>query len=127
QRMQKVLVQMNIQLTEVLTDVMGATGQDIIRAIVAGERNPQVLAARRRGGVKASVEQITAALTGNWRDEHLFVLRQALTMYDHFAEQLTECEHKLQALLPERATASVALGKSLARAARRVATSSCGS
>lgn len=111
QRMQKVLVQMNIQLTEVLTDVMGATGQDIIRAIVAGERNPQVLAARRRGGVKASVEQITAALTGNWRDEHLFVLRQALTMYDHFAEQLTECEYKLQALLPERATASVALGK----------------
>lgn len=111
QRMQKMLVQMNIQLTEVLTDVMGATGQDIIRAIVAGERDPQVLARHRRGGVKASAEQITAALTGNWRDEHLFVLRQALTMYDHFAEQLSECDAKLQALLPERATASVALGK----------------
>ena len=111
QRMQKVLVEMNIQLTEVLSDVMGATGQDIIRAIVAGERDARVLASYRRGGVKANPEQIAAALTGNWRDEHLFVLRQALAMYDHLAGQCSECEAKLQELLPQRATHRVDLGK----------------
>src|ERR1700719_4973454 len=73
QRMQKALVQMNIQLTEVLTDVMGTTGQAIIRAIVAGERDPKALASHRDSRVKASVEVIAKALTGNWRDEHLFV------------------------------------------------------
>ena len=82
QRMQKALVQMNIQLTEVLTDVMGMTGQAIIRAIVAGERDPKVLARHRNSRVKASDDEIAKALTGNWRDEHLFVLRQALAMYD---------------------------------------------
>ena len=80
QRMQKALIQMNIQLTEVLTDVMGVTGQAIIRAIVIGERDPQALARHRNGRVKASQADIARALTGNWRDEHLFVLRQALAM-----------------------------------------------
>ena len=65
---------MNIQLTEVLSDVMGLTGQAIIRAIVAGERDPKVLARHRNGRVKASEHDIAKALTGNWRDEHLFVL-----------------------------------------------------
>ena len=110
QRMQKVLVEMNIQLTEVLSDVMGATGQDILRAIVAGERDAQVLAKYRRGGVRASPEQIAAALTGNWRDEHLFVLRQALATYDHLAGQCSECDAKLQQLLPQRAAHRVDLG-----------------
>ena len=82
QRMQKALVQMNIQLTEVLTDVMGTTGQAIIRAIVAGERDAKALARHRHSRVKASEQDIAKALTGNWRDEHLFVLRQALAMYD---------------------------------------------
>jgi transposase len=76
QRMQKALVQMNLQLTEVLTDVMGATGQAIIRAIVAGERDPKVLARYRHSRVKASTEDVIRALTGNWREEHLFVLAQ---------------------------------------------------
>jgi len=111
QRMQKVLLEMNIQLTEVLSDVVGATGQAIIRAIVAGERDPCALASHRRGGVKASAEQIAAALTGNWRDEHLFVLRQALAMYDHLAGQCSECEGKLQELLSQRATKPVDLGR----------------
>ena len=99
QRMQKALVQMNIQLTEVLTDVMGLSGQAIIRAIVAGERDPKALATLRNGRVKASVEEIVRALKGNWRQEHLFVLKQSLVMYDHFATQLGECETKLQTLL----------------------------
>ena len=111
QRMQKSLVQMNIQLTEVLTDVMGMTGQAIIREIVAGERDPKALARHRDRRVKASAEAITKALTGNWRDEHLFVLRQALGMYDDIAGHLTECDTKLQTLLRALGQRNVDLGK----------------
>jgi len=111
QRMQKALVQMNIQLTEVLSDVMGMTGQLIIRAIVAGQRDPKALARYRNRRVKASAEEITKALTGNWRDEHLFVLRQALAMYDDIAAHLGECDRKLQALLSELGQRNVDLGK----------------
>jgi hypothetical protein len=110
QRMQKALVQMNIQLTEVLTDVMGLSGQAIIRAIVAGERDPKALATLRNGRVKASVEEIVRALKGNWRQEHLFVLKQSLVMYDHFATQLAECETKLQTLLSGLGNRVVDLG-----------------
>jgi len=111
QRMQKSLVQMNIQLTEVLTDVMGMTGQAIIRDIIAGERDPKALARHRDRRVKASAEEITKALTGNWRDEHLFVLRQALAMYDDIARHLAECDSKLQALLRALGQRNVDLGK----------------
>ena len=102
---------MNIQLTEVLTDVMGITGQAIIRAIVAGERDPKVLSRHRNNRVKASAEEIARALTGNWRDEHLFVLGQALSMYDDIARHMAECDAKLQALLAELGQAKVDLGK----------------
>ncbi len=98
QRMQKALVQMNIQLTEVLTDVMGTTGQAIIRDIVAGQRDPALLARHRNVRVKASAAQVQRALTGNWREEHVFVLTQALAMYDSLAQRVSECDAKLQAL-----------------------------
>lgn len=111
QRMQKSLVQMNIQLTEVLTDVMGMTGQAIIRDIVAGERDPKALARHRDRRVKASAEAIAKALTGNWRDEHLFVLRQALAMYDDIARHLAECDSKVQTLLHALGQRNVELGK----------------
>jgi hypothetical protein len=99
QRMQKALVQMNIQLGEVLTDVMGVTGQAIIRDIVSGQRDPQALAAHRRGRVKADARRIAQALQGNWREEHLFALCQALAMYDELARRMDECDLKLQQLL----------------------------
>jgi len=121
QRMQKALVQMNIQLTEVLTDIMGATGQAIIRAIVAGERDPKVLARHRRRRVKASGEQVLKALTGNWREEHLFVLGQALAMYDEIAARLAECDAKLQTLLAERSQTPLALGKAPRAGSKRYA------
>jgi transposase len=111
QRMQKALVQMNIQLTEVLSDVMGMTGQAIIRAIVAGERDPKVLARHRNARVKARAEEITKALTGNWREEHLFVLGQALGVYDDIARHLAVCETKLQGLLNKLGQAQIDLGK----------------
>ncbi len=93
------------------SDVMGTTGQGIIRAIAAGERDPKVLARHRHGRVKASTEEIIKALTGNWRDEHLFVLRQALGMYDDIARHLVECDAKLQALLTELGQSKVDRGK----------------
>ncbi|MCC6473021.1 MAG: IS110 family transposase, partial [Burkholderiales bacterium] len=111
QRMQKALVQMNIQLTEAISDVMGQTGQAIIRDIVAGERDPRVLARHRHRRIRASEDEIVGALTGNWREEHLFVLGQALGMYDDIAKHLGECDRKLQALLGEQADAEIDLGK----------------
>ena len=111
QRMQKPLVQMNIQLTEVLTDVMGTTGQAIIRAIAAGERDPVALAKHRDRRVKASASEIIKALTGNWREEHLFVLGQALAMYDDIARHLAECDAKLHALMRDLGQRNIDLGK----------------
>ncbi|WP_028219424.1 IS110 family RNA-guided transposase [Paraburkholderia oxyphila] len=99
QRMQKALVQMNLQLTEVLTDLMGMTGQAIVRAIVAGERDPKALAQHRHARIRASTAEIEQALTGNWRDEHLFVLGQALAMFDSLAQRVFECDAKIEALL----------------------------
>jgi transposase len=110
QRMQKTLVQMNIQLTEVLSDIMGTTGQAIIRAIVAGERDPKVLARYRHGRIRRSVDDIARALTGNWREEHLFVLKQALSMYDDLARHLGECDARLQTLMDESGRHHVDLG-----------------
>jgi transposase len=101
QRMQKALVQMNIQLAEVLSDVMGQSGQAIIRDIVAGQRDPAILARHRHARVKASATEVQRALTGNWRDEHLFVLAQALAMYDSLSQRVIECDAKLQTLLDE--------------------------
>ena len=72
--MQKALLQMNVQLSQAVTDVTGLTGQKIIRAILAGERDPHDLAALREPGCKKSAEDIGKALTGTWRDEQLFVL-----------------------------------------------------
>ena len=79
---QKALAQMNVQLDNVLSDVMGLTGQLIIRAIVAGERDGAVLASYRDGRCKADEATIAASLEGNWRAEHLFALAQALERYD---------------------------------------------
>jgi transposase len=111
QRMQKALVQMNIQLTEVLSDVMGQTGQAVIRDIVAGQRDAKVLARHRQRRVKASEAEIAKALQGNWREEHLFVLGQALAMYDDIARHLAECDVRLDALLDARGQAKVDIGK----------------
>ena len=90
--MQKALLQMNIQLSQVLSDVTGVTGQRIIRAIVAGERNPRTLAALRNYRCQKDEDEITMALTGTWRQEHLFVLTQALALFDFYTAQLSECD-----------------------------------
>jgi transposase len=92
QHMQKALTQMNLHLHHVIADITGVTGFQILRAIVAGERDVRVLAALRDRRIRASEETVMKALTGNYRHEHLFALRQALSLYDSFSALITECE-----------------------------------
>jgi transposase len=94
--MQKALGQMNVQLTQAVKDITGVTGLSIIRAIVAGERDPRKLAALRQPGVKKNEGEIARALTGNYRPEHLFALKQALALYDAYSEQLRECDAEIE-------------------------------
>jgi transposase len=99
QHAQKALEQMNVKLTEVVSDVMGVTGQAIIRAILKGERDPQSLASLRQPHCKRSLEEIAKALHGNWRAEHLLALRQAIALYDFYHRQLHDCDAALAAHL----------------------------
>jgi transposase len=98
---QKSMEQMNLHLHKVLSDIMGVSGMKMIRAIVAGERNPAVLAAMRDARVKMSELEIVKALTGNYRQECLFTLRQALELYDLLQEKIKECDEKIQEYLSE--------------------------
>jgi len=96
QHMQKALTQMNVQLANVIADVVGETGQKILRAIVAGERDGQVLGAMKNTRIRASTEEIAKSLQGNWRAEHLFALKQALDAFDFVGTQLTECDTQIE-------------------------------
>jgi transposase len=97
--MQRALQQMNVQLERVLSDMMGTTGQAIIRAIVAGERDPLALAQMRNPACKSSEEMIAKALRGSWKEELVFVLTQALTIYDVYTAQITACDGALEQYL----------------------------
>lgn len=99
QHIQKAMCQMNIQLHNVISDITGVTGQKIIRAIVAGERDPKRLAKMRDDRCKNSVEVIEKSLRGNYRVEHVFSLKQALELYDFYQEKLSECDREIEKLL----------------------------
>jgi hypothetical protein len=96
QRMQKALTQMNLQLANVITDIMGLTGQMILRAILAGERDADKLAEMRNWRIQASHEEIVASLTGNWRPELLFTLKQEVDRYDFCQRQMGECDQEIE-------------------------------
>lgn len=96
QHMQKALQQMNVQLTQVLSDITGVTGLEILRAIVAGERDPVALARLRHPRCKSSSDQIAKALTGNYRAEHVFALTQALALYDFYTQHLQACDQQVE-------------------------------
>src|ERR1700751_3961533 len=102
QRMQKALTQMNLQLSNVLTDISGATGQAVIKAILGGERDPHKLAAFRDPRVKASEEQIAQSLEGNWQPDLLFVLKQEQDGYEFCQKQMAECDRQLKQYLQQR-------------------------
>jgi transposase len=103
QHIQKALLLMNLLLTEVISDVVGETGMKIIRAILAGERDGHVLAKYRNTHIKANEAEIAKALQGNWREEHLFALKQAVALYDAYAAQLIECDRRLETMLKDLA------------------------
>jgi hypothetical protein len=92
QHMQKALQQMNLLLPQVVADSTGETGMAIVRAIVAGERDSVKLAQVRNARCTSSEETIAKALTGTWKDEHLFALTQALALYDVSTAQVAACD-----------------------------------
>jgi transposase len=99
QHMQKALTFMNLQLHHVVSDITGVTGMKIIRAIVSGERDLEVLAAMRDVRCRATTETIRAALSGNYQPEHLFALSQALALYDVYQRQVQQCDTQIEAAL----------------------------
>ncbi|WP_242055791.1 IS110 family transposase [Nostoc flagelliforme] len=101
QRMQKALTQMNMQLHRVVSDITGITGMAIIRAIAAGERDPQILAAKKHYRAKRSQAEIAAALNGNYRNEHVFVLQQELQLYDVYQTHIAACDRQIQECLAQ--------------------------
>jgi transposase len=92
QHMQKALQQMNLLLHNVVTDITGDTGMKIIKAILAGERDPQVLARNRHERCKHSRATIAKSLVGNYREEHLFALRQAVELYEMYQAKIADCD-----------------------------------
>lgn len=96
QHMQKALTQMNLHLHNVVRDITGKTGIAIIRKIVDGEKDPKALATLRDERCRNSQATIEASLIGNYREEHLFALKQALDLYDYYIEKLKECDHQIE-------------------------------
>ena len=99
QHMQKALEQMNVKLAEAVSDITGVTGMAIIGAILAGERDPLKLAKLRNDKCQKTEAQIARALYGNWRQEHLFALKQAVELYEFYQQRLRECDAHLEAQL----------------------------
>ena len=95
QHVQKALTQMNLHLHHVVSDLTGVTGLAILDAILGGERDPLKLAALRDRRIKASEAMIAKALVGDYRQEHLFTLRQALAIYRHYQGQILECDRQI--------------------------------
>jgi transposase len=99
--MQKALDQMNLQLHHVISDVTGQTGLAIVEAILAGERNPDVLAQLRNDRIKASEAVIAQSLVGDYRPEHLFTLRQSLAAYHHYGKLIDDCDREIRRCLED--------------------------
>jgi transposase len=82
----------------VISDLSGWTGQRIVRAILAGERDPETLAALRHPGIHATPETIAKSLHGTWQPDLLFVLQQEVTMYDAYQHRIVECDQQLNSI-----------------------------
>ena len=99
QHLQKALTQMNLQIHNVISDLTGVTGLAILDAILAGERDPQKLAALKDYRIKASRDLIARSLQGDWRAEHLFVVQQALCTWRHYQNLVGQCDQQIQQIL----------------------------
>lgn len=100
-QMQKALTQMNIQLHVVLSDISGVSGMKIIRAILRGERDPNVLADLADKQVKATCEEFVAALSGHYSSSQLFILEQVMAQYDSLQRQIQECDERVENYLSQ--------------------------
>ncbi len=101
QHMQKALHEMNIQLATHIRDITGVTGMRIINAILSGERDEQVFASLVDTRCKRSGQEIAASLRGNYREEHLFTLKQARDLYSYYCQLILECEQEIEKALKE--------------------------
>src|SRR5262249_22255187 len=97
----KALTQMNLQIHHVISDITGVTGTAIVDAILAGERDPAVLAKLRDPNIKASAETIRRSLIGDWSAEHLFTLRQSRKLYGGYKSSIGEVDGEIERLLGE--------------------------
>jgi transposase len=117
QHRQKALEQMNLTLTQVVSDLTGVTGMAILRAILAGERDPVTLATLRNPHCQHDADDIAKALRGTWRAEHLFALQQAVALYAFYHQQVALCDQQIKAHLETFADKSA--GQPLPPKARR--------
>lgn len=101
QHMQKALTEMNIQLHKVISDITGVTGMRIVRAIIAGERDPLVLADMRDRRIMCSVQDIVKSLEGDYREEHMFALKQAVELYDFYHQKIEACDRQIDNCLAQ--------------------------
>lgn len=101
QHMQKALTQMNVQIHHVINDLTGLTGAAIVDAILDGQRDPSELAKLRDPRIKADTETIRKSLVGNWRDEHLFTLKQSRNLYIVYKQQIEDCDREIERLLQQ--------------------------
>lgn len=102
QQMQKALERMNVKLHDVISDLAGASGLAVVRAILEGQRDPQKLLALCNAQIqRAKGERVKESLRGTWAKEHLFALRHALQTFEHYQRQIGDCDREIQALLPE--------------------------
>lgn len=100
-KMQKALRLINIRLDTVLRDVMGRSGRDIIEAVLKGERNAKVLASMAQPGVKTPKSEIELALSGDWREEYIFELRQCYDLYKYYHQKIDECDEVIKKLMTD--------------------------
>jgi transposase len=122
QRMQKALTLMNVRLDQAVSDITGATGMGILRAIIEGERDPEKLAQLRDPGCAKSEAEIAEALSGHWRDEQVFVLEQTVKVWDFYKTLMGECDQKIEALirkLPAQSAPAPAEGRKSRRKTRK--------
>lgn len=113
QLIQKALEQMNVQLHKAVDDITGLTGLRILRAIVSGVRDPQELARLRHPYCKLGEADFVAALTGTYRGEHIFALKQALEAYDFFQAQILQCDQTIQTFMATLPSRPLAEGQTL--------------
>jgi len=117
QQMQKALTKMNVQLANTISDLSGVSGQAILRAILAGTRDPWELARLRDGRIAASEDGIAHSLQGNWREDILFELRQVVEAYDFYQKQLADCDQELAKYMAAVASREAPKGQDLPKGA----------